>query len=200
MTTPALLLFDLGGVLIENATFTRLNQLLHPPLPLTTLKNCWLTSDAVRQFELGQISPDDFANAFIAEWQIQLDPAAFLSEFTSWPSGFYPQAREALHALRGKFRVGCLSNSNVLHWKRFGSFADEFDIALSSHQLGAIKPDANAFVRAFEACGCEPSAVCFFDDQFSNVQTAQTLGACAFHVDGIAALLHTLRDEGLLSD
>ncbi len=37
MSTAALRLFDLGGVLIENATFTRLNQFL-PPLTAHHIK------------------------------------------------------------------------------------------------------------------------------------------------------------------
>lgn len=199
MNKPSLLLFDLGGVLIENSTFYSLNRLLPEQLGTFSLKDRWLRSLAVRRFELGEIAPTEFATAFVAEWGIRLTPEAFLTEFTSWPSGFYPRAREALWTLRQQYRVGCLSNSNVLHWEKFGGFEDDFDIAISSHRQGAIKPDDDAFARALDACGVEPSSVYFFDDSLGNVQAANRFGIRAFHVDGIAPLLNVLRTENLLS-
>ena len=196
--TPPFLLFDLGGVLIENTTFEKLRNLLPIPTDHTLLKERWLASSAVRRFELGQSTPNEFADAFITEWGIRMTPARFLKEFTSWPHGFYPGARNTLTLLRHQYRIGCLSNSNVLHWERFNGFKDDFDIALSSHRLGAIKPDEEAFVGALSACGVEPSAVYFFDDSARNVQAANRLGMQAFQVDGVAPLLRILHTENLL--
>ena len=110
------------------------------------------------------------------------------------PRGHCPSRHSSNQLTRRTYRAGGgVSDEQIaaaekdLHWARFGGFMDDFDIALSSHQPGAIKPDADAVVPAFDACGCEPCAVYFFDDQFSNVQTAQTLGAKAFHVEGVDA-------------
>ena len=195
MCDPSLLLFDLGGVLIENSTFKRLNHLMGEPKDFVALKHLWLTSPSVRRFELGDGSPYEFAVSFIAEWSICLSPEAFLEEFYSWPSDFYPEARNTLHSLRQKYRVGCLSNSNVLHWEKFGGFKDDFDIAISSHQLGAIKPDNEAFLKALETCSAKPSEVYFFDDSTANICAAKSLGIKSFHVDGFDSLLNVLREE-----
>jgi len=199
METPALLLFDLGGVLLENATFESLSRLLPEAANFVTIKDRWLASPTVRRFELGKMSADQFAEAFIDEWKIRLSPDAFLKEFASWPIGFYPRAAETLGSLRGRYRVGCLSNSNVVHWERFGGFNEHFDIALSSHQLGAIKPDDDAYLRALQRCGAAPSATWFFDDQPVNVETARRLGIRAYHVEGMTDLLRVLQSEGLLA-
>ena len=51
---PSVLLFDLGGVLIENVGFERFNALLSSPIPLEELKTQWLASPAVRSFETGR--------------------------------------------------------------------------------------------------------------------------------------------------
>lgn len=195
MCDPSLLLFDLGGVLIENSTFKRLNHLMGEPKDFVALKHLWLTSPSVRRFELGDGSPYEFAVSFIAEWGICLSPEAFLEEFYSWPSDFYPEARSTLHSLRQKYHVGCLSNSNVLHWEKFGGFKDDFDIAISSHQLGAIKPDNEAFLKALETCSAKPSEVYFFDDSTANIYAAKSLGIKSFHVDGFDSLLNVLREE-----
>jgi len=196
--TPSLLLFDLGGVLIENAGFERLNCLLPKAIDETSLKERWLYSPTVRSFELGESSPHDFAEKFIAEWALQLSPEAFLKEFMTWPKGFYPDARETIRSLRQKHRVACLSNSNPLHWEKFGGFAEDFDIALSSHLLGAIKPDREAFLLAITACGVEPGNIRFFDDSAANIHAARNQGMQAFHIEGFESLLRVLRSEGLL--
>lgn len=198
MNTPALLLFDLGGVLVENRIFQRLKCLAPEILDTDALKDRWLQSPSVRQFELGRSTAQVFARDFIAEWELSLSPEAFLIEFTSWPKGFYPQAQDLLRHLRTKFRVGCLSNANVLFWERFDGFKADFDIALSSHLLGAIKPDQEAFSRALHECGVVPQEVCFFDDCPTNVSAAQKTGLRAFHTDGFDALQKTLRRELLL--
>lgn len=200
MSSPSLLLFDLGGVLVDISAFGALTQLSAAAPDADAVKRRWLASPAVRRFELGLDAPDDFARAFVAEWQLALAPQEFLARFAAWPRGLYPGAREILRALRRRFRVACLSNSNALHWERFGSFVGEFDLALSSHLLGAIKPDADAFERALERCGARAAETVFFDDSPHNVAVARELGLRAHHVDGIEALLPLLRAEGLLME
>lgn len=200
MSAGPLILFDLGGVLLENATFDRLSSLLQEPTNLKTIKARWLESPAVRSFELGEISAIDFASAFIGEWGIRLTPSAFLREFESWPSGLYPPAPETLRTLRRSYRVGCLSNSNEVHWRKFNGFSEHFDIALSSHLLGAIKPDDEAYLRALQKCDAAPASTWFFDDQLVNVETARRLGIRAYHVEGMTELQRVLRSEGLLEN
>jgi glucose-1-phosphatase len=198
MSLPSLLLFDLGGVLLENTVFENLNRMLPTSLDTAALKDQWLKSSAVRRFELGESAPSEFAVEFISEWKVAISPDAFLSQFAMWPKGLYPGARELLRSLRQEYRVGCLSNSNALHWERFGDFKDDFDIALSSHLLGVIKPDREAFTVALHECGKEPHEVYFFDDSLSNTQAAENLGVRSFHVDGFAALEQVLHREGLV--
>jgi len=198
MEAPLLMLFDLGGVLVENVGFSRLNRLLPGRPGAGELRERWMQSQAVRRFELGQTAPAQFAGAFIAEWGLRLSAEEFLAEFGSWVSGPSPAALEAIRSLRTRHRVACLSNCSVPHWEKLGGFLDEFDPAISSHLIGAMKPDPEAFRRAFERCGVEPAAVRFFDDTPVNVEAARRLGARAYHVEGIGPLLSTLRAEGFL--
>jgi HAD superfamily hydrolase (TIGR01509 family) len=200
MPCPSLLLFDLGGVLIESGVFERLNNCLPEPLERIAIKERWLLSPSVRRFESGETEPMEFAEHFIAEWGLRFTPQAFLNEFTSWPRAFFEGARELLRELRTTYRVGCLSNSNPLHWEKFKDFEEDFDIVLMSHLLGSVKPDREIFMRALHQCEVKPSEVYFFDDSYDNVCAAQSLGITAFHVDGFKALLDVLRIQGLLSE
>jgi HAD superfamily hydrolase (TIGR01509 family) len=165
---PSLLLFDLGGVLIESAVFERLNDCLPKPLDRTAIKERWLLSPSVRRFESGEMEPMEFAEHFIAEWGLGLTPHAFLNEFKSWPRAFFPGARELLRELRITYRVGCLSNSNPLHGEKFKDIEEDFDMVLMSHLLGAVKPDPEIFMLALHQCEVEPCKVYFFDDSYDN--------------------------------
>lgn len=198
MRTPTLLLFDLGGVLIELDIFERLPLLSSNAQSGAALKRRWLMSPAVRRFERAETSADEFAAEFLAEWDIALAPTEFLAEFAGWAKGFYPNARPLLRALRRRYRVGCFSNSNALHWEKFGGFAEDFDIAVSSHLLGLAKPDPAAFVGALESCAATAAETWFFDDSPANVEAARSVGLRAFQADGCTALEAILRAEGLI--
>jgi len=200
MSLHQILLFDLGGVLVENASFERLNALMPRPLDMAELKQRWLASPALRAFERGRLAPEEFAARFVAEWHLACGAHTLLEEFTAWPRGFYPGVDALLARLRPHFRLGCLSNSNALHWARFGGFAGCFDITLSSHLLGVIKPDAECFTHAVAACGVPAGAVAFFDDSIANVEAARAIGMRAFHVHGTVELIAVLRQEGLFPE
>lgn len=192
------LLFDLGGVLLENGGREALTALLPPGTLPGDVRLRWLACPIVAKFERGQIDAVAFASALVREWQLTLDAQAFLASFATWPKGFYPGAAALLADLRTRHRVACLSNSNDVHWKRFPEIGTLFDVALSSHHLGCVKPERIAFERALERLACDASQVWFFDDLAPNIETARSLGMHAFQVDGLDDVRDALRREGLL--
>lgn len=198
MWHPTVLLFDLGGVLVENTGFEHLNDLLSAPMQAEELKSRWLASAAVRSFEAGACSAGIFADEMVAEWQLPVSPGAFLEAFASWPKGLYPGAEELLSHLRGRYTLACLSNSNAVHWERFDGFGDYFQIALSSHVIGEVKPDAVCFSKALQECNARASEVAFFDDSLINVAAARAIGIQSFHVNGLTELRNTLVEKGWL--
>lgn len=171
---PKVLVFDLGGVLIENEMFTELDRLLVGDTTETALKSQWLASPAVRSFELGHCSPEEFGDAIVVEFGLSVSPDEFLTAFIDWPKGFYAGAEILLAELRNNFTLGCLSNSNELHWGALPESA--FDHAYSSHLLGKIKPDFDVFEFVTRDLGCEPGEVLFFDDAEPNIDAARSFG------------------------
>jgi HAD superfamily hydrolase (TIGR01509 family) len=188
------LLFDLGGVLIENTSFIRLGQLQPKWKNCPEMKSRWLASAAIRMFETGQIEAQEFAQRFIAEWDLSISIDAFLADFANWPTAFFPGALQMLSELRPHYRLACLSNSNAVHWEKFGGFAGIFDLTLSSHLLRLIKPDSAVFIEALRLCGTDARSVAFFDDSPDNVSAATAIGMRAFHVEGLHELQSVLQD------
>lgn len=195
MPATRVLLFDLGGVLVDFAGFSELGALC--PLGESEIRARWLDSPAVRAFERGALTPQEFARRFVAEWHLALAPEHLLAEFIRWNRGLYPGAERLLRRLRASHRVACLSNSNESHWAAWPELPGLFDDAFLSHQLSAVKPDAEIFERAIERLGVDPAAILYFDDSAPNVEAARRAGMAAHQVAGLAALERRLAALGL---
>ncbi len=196
-----LLLFDLGGVLMDFTGPKELGRLLREPLSETEIRARWPQCPHLREYEIGAISRAEFTARFMAAWGVRVSEAEFLRAFESWNSGLYPGATELLDELRPRFRLAVLSNSNELHWRRNERafrIPELFERALSSHQLGAHKPEKRIYARALEELQVQPEVVVFFDDNLPNVEAAASLGMTAHHVQGVAEARDCLERAGLL--
>lgn len=191
-----ILLFDLGGVVVESAGLAVLQQML-PQLTPAQIQARWLASDAVGRFERGQTSPQAFAQAFLVEWPLGLAPAAFLREWASWVRGFLPGAARLLAHLRQRHTVACLSNTNAVHWAELDGVREAFDVCVVSHLIGHMKPEPAAYEHALQRLGAPPHRVCFFDDLAPNVAAARALGLQAVQVRGVAEAEAALRALGI---
>jgi len=194
----SVIMFDLGGVLVENHGRAELTAMLPSPLERDEIWRKWLGSPSVRSFERGMISPEQFASAFVEEWQIGLKPSAFLQAFAMWPRGLYDGAEELLQRLKESHHLACLSNTNVIHWQRFPQLHALFDSCFLSHEIGHVKPDRAVFEYALEQLNVRAGDVYFFDDLSLNVSAAREVGIKAFHVESFLELEPILRGESLL--
>ena len=92
-----ILMFDLGGVLVENDMFTSLSALTGGVESEAEVKARWLRSEAAREFELGGTSPHEFARAVVVEFDLALSPDEFIQAFAGWPKGLDDEARALLN-------------------------------------------------------------------------------------------------------
>ncbi|MDI1364620.1 MAG: HAD-IA family hydrolase [bacterium] len=194
----ATLLFDLGGVLVENTHLDDLPNLVPDHLRKSDLHDLWLSSPAVRQFERGQIDAATFSAQFVSEWNLALTPGAFLERVADWPKGFYPGAADVLTALRRRHQIAYLSNSNALHWAGFSTILLHADRPFSSHICGLLKPDPDVFSFVISELDVEPGEICFFDDSQSNVEAARRAGMEAYLTKGFGELTSRLGTLGLV--
>jgi glucose-1-phosphatase len=201
ITTADVLLFDLGGVLVEFSGIEGLRGLLRTSCDEVTIRERLVACPLLRQFEVGTLEPSAFANAFVDEWDLVVPPAQFLTEFRSWSRALLPGARELLDALRPRYRLAALSNSNAVHWDRNTTelgVTGLFDAAYSSHQLGCHKPEPAIYREALARLATRPDCVVFFDDFEPNVAGARAEGITAFQVRGVDQLTECLREHGFL--
>ena len=133
------ILFDLGGVLVELAGVEKMLE-WSPGIDSTEeLWRRWLRSDAVRRFETGATDRDAFARDVIAEFGVPVPADEFLAAFTWWPRAVLPGAHELLASLRDRYRLASVSNTNEIHWARFSgqwSLDRAFHHNFPSHLVG----------------------------------------------------------------
>jgi putative hydrolase of the HAD superfamily len=197
MAQASVLLFDLGGVLVENSHLEDLSKLRTGALADGELHDLWLSSPAVRAFERGKIDAETFARQFVAEWDVPLAPSDFIRRFAGWPKGFYPGAAALLTRLRPRYKIAYLSNSNPLHWAGFPDILRYADAVFASHICGLVKPDEAIFQLVIAELGRTPGEICFFDDSPRNVQAALATGMDAHLTRGFGELTEMLQALGL---
>jgi len=193
------LLFDLGGVLIDFAGFDELSRLLPGTPDRAEVRARWIESESVQRFERGGITPREFARGVIAELELALTPDEFITSFVAWARGPYPEAGSLLSQLKPPHRLACLSNSNELHTPLHRrSMESLMDRYYFSDELGVVKPDQEIFEHVIHDLEVLPERIAFFDDTPVNVQAGRDAGLNAYEVDGIDSLRNRLQRLGLL--
>ena len=99
-----------------------------------------------------------------SDWDLPITPDEFLDGFGNWLGGPLAGSDELVGAVRSLVPVGCLSNTNSLHWDQHFSqwpLLDTFDHRFLSFELGMLKPDREVFDRVAEllAVPTEPHPV-----------------------------------------
>jgi glucose-1-phosphatase len=199
--TTEVLLFDLGGVLVEFSGVRDVARLLPHQESECQIRERFNCCPHMKAFGNGTLSSREFGELFVRDWRICLTPEAFLQEFRTWSRCLLPGAEQLLATLGRRFRLAALSNSNELHWERNSKdigVTGLFELAISSHQVGCSKPDPAIYQIALDRLGVSPQAVMFFDDVEANVAAAATAGIRAFRVDGVSAIQDRLSQEGLI--
>lgn len=201
MTRPKVLLFDLGGVLVDSSGLRELPALLPAPMPADALRRKWVGSPAVEQFETGRCDAAAFAAAFIAEWGLRLEPEDFIARFGTWVSGPYQGTADLLSALQPEYTLACLSNTNPVHWQvieRMQGLRPVLERPFLSHRLGVMKPSQAIYTHVVAALDCRPGEIAFFDDGPENIEGAARAGLSAHLVSGPQHLRRLVVDFGLL--
>jgi putative hydrolase of the HAD superfamily len=191
------LLFDLGGVLLE----------LNDPVEIfglqgneTDFKERWLRSPSVRIFESGAIDTEEFAQRIVVETELPYDWQEFIERFDKWPGHLYGDTIDLLSAIPSRYSRALLSNINALHWGReeiSGRLSPYLDRTFLSFETGFVKPDREAFALVVKTYECRPDEVLFFDDTPSSVLAAADFGIQAELATGIDTVRKLLVEHGI---
>ncbi len=200
--TIEVVLFDLGGVLVELGGMGEM-AIFADEQDEDEIWRRWLTCPWVRRFERGECDTETFARGMVESWAMPVGPDAFLEAFAAWPKGMLPGARDLVRATSERSRVACLSNTNSIHtdrqWAEFGIY-ELFDRLFLSHEMGLVKPDRDAFDHVVGELGCPRERILFLDDNQINVDGAREAGLASERAVGVDQARTILETRGILPD
>ena len=191
-------LFDLGGVLIELGRLSDLQE----STGFLGDRETWrqLLEPWICRFEMGECSADEFSTGVVADWGVDITPARWLEILRAWPIGPYPGTADVLLDLQQSVAIGCLSNTNSLHWADQSArwpMLEIFDHRFLSFELGLRKPDIAIFQAVADRLPYSRDRVLFLDDLAVNVESARSFGFRSEQVRGLDEVVKVLNDSGL---
>lgn len=181
-----LILFDLGGVLIdidyqatENA-FVRLGV-----SDFHEQYTQFQQNQLFDHFETGQISAQHFINKIMPITQKGTSPNEIVHAWNAMIGGFPDEKIVLLERLSKKRRIALLSNTNELHmvevkraWEKASSlrFESMFEQVFLSHEIHKRKPEVATFHWVCEQLHVIPEKVLFIDDSPQHIAGAISAG------------------------
>src|SRR4030067_183954 len=173
------ILFDLGNVILPFSHFQIAEKLSrHTPKKEfqdpQKIFSCLFDFEngMINDFDVGRVSPQDF---FRSLKELLGLPISFKDFLPIWNDIFVEdeEVSEIIRSLKGRWRLGLLSNTDALH---FNYIVSTFPIVstlekwILSYEVGFKKPDARIFQRAMEWASVEPGKTLFIDDTKRDVE------------------------------
>ncbi len=184
------ILYDLGNVILPFSHYqiaeklARFSQGEKFPDPEAIFSFVFAReTGAINEYEMGKVSSSEFFRYLKERFRLSLSFDDFVP---IWNDIFAENhdVSQTIRSQKGKWRLGLVSNTNVLHFDYVLSkfpILRVFDRWILSHEVGFKKPDAEIFQKAMEWAGVEPGRILFIDDMKGHVEAARSLGMETVH-------------------
>ncbi len=202
MSSVEWVLFDLGGVLVEvdqPRIFSALGAACEMPAAevearLKSAVHLW------NPFIEREFTPAELARLVNGLLGSALPDSVVTDAFNAELGATISSTAEVLPGLRKRAQVGCLSNTNSIHWDKLlrdYEWMGYFDRRFASQILGCAKPKVEIYEKVQSLLGARGRSILFFDDKQENVDAAGRLGWSARLYRGHDGLLRDLEESGL---
>ena len=191
MKNSKAIIFDLGAVILninyQNTidAFTKLGV-----QNASTFYSKKVQTDLFNQIETGEITAEEF----LITLQRETNKATINQVRDAWNTLLLdmPNDRlELIKALKSKYRVYLLSNTNSIHIDAFKKqlgivkwqeFTKLFDKMYLSHEVGMRKPNAEIFEHILAEQKLKAEEVFFIDDSPQHIEGAKKIGIQSHHL------------------
>ena len=186
------IIFDLGGVLLNiNPLLSLLEFANISKTDPEELKNRLASERVFEKFDTGALSPDGFRAELCRIMDYKASDTQIDDAWNILLLDFPPDRVELLKQLRNNYRVFLLSNTNIIHFRKYSNdfyekygipMADMFDKLFLSYEIGIHKPDAGIYTHVLQNAGLKAEECIFIDDSKANVDAALSLGMSGIHI------------------
>ena len=178
--------FDLGGVLINLDFDNCLNAFRKAGFRDIEKQACQFRGKGFfSQFELGEISPEEFRKAIRKEVSEALSDHEIDDMWNLMLLNIPREKLDLLLELRERYMVYLLSNTNQIHWDYAGEEMfnyrgfradDFFEDTFLSFKMHLAKPDKAIYEKVMKEANILPEETFFIDDSETNCRAAAALG------------------------
>jgi len=195
-------IFDFGNVICSFDVEIFLAKLHEwSGLDVETLRDRIYGSRLHSRYERGEISSERFYREISRLTGARVSAEEFAEGFTDI---FTPleSTHGLIRALKGKYRLGLLSNTNEWHFERHIRKVPVFplfDAVTLSFEVGALKPEPEIYLDALRKLSLPPEACVFIDDIGKYAEGAAALGIRGIRYTGPAELLRELSGLGVVA-
>jgi len=184
------ILFDLGNVILpfnhyqiaeKLSRFSQKKEFQDPQRIFFYLFDS--VKGIINDFDVGKVSPPEFFQSVKEYLDLSISFEAFLP---IWNNIFVEdqEVSRIVLSLKGKWRLGLLSNTDPLHFNYILSkfpMMKTFDKWILSCEVGFKKPAIEIYQKAMEWASVEPQKILFIDDMEKYVEVAISLGMQGIH-------------------
>jgi len=193
--------FDLGNVILpfnnyqiaeKLCRFSRKEEFQEPEKVFSYLFD--FQEGVINPFDMGKVSPQEFFESVRNHLGLSIPFEQFVP---IWTDIFVEdqEVSEIIRSLKGKWRLGLLSNTDPLHFHYIVStfpIVSALEKWILSYEVGFKKPDAQIFQKAIEWASVEPQKILFIDDTKGHVEASISLGMQGIHFISAAKLREEL--------
>ncbi len=147
-------------------------------------------------YESGRISSTEFFARLAELCGLRMPEDEFIPAFTEIFTPIEPTL-DLIRRLKGRYRLGLLSNTNEWHFKGHIETIPVFslfDTVTLSYEVREMKPGERIYRDALAKLGLPPGACVFIDDIEENVAAARKLSMRAIRYEGHDQLVAALAE------
>ena len=203
------ILFDLGNVILpfnhyqiaeKLSRFSQRKAFQDPQKIFSYLFD--FEKGSVNGYEVGKMSSIQFFKSLKKYLHLSLSFEEFIP---IWNDIFTEdqEVSDIIRSLKGKKRLGLISNTNPLHMDYIASkfpVVRIFEKWILSHEVGFKKPAIEIFQKAMDWSSVKPEEILFIDDIKGHVDVAVSLGMQGIHFTSAQQLEEELRILGVLKN
>ena len=211
MKDVKVLLFDLGGVIIDIDPSNTINTLRSlsknssnnfSGLDYRYSKEKSPLLQVFFEYEKGNISNSVFRDGIRKIGDIDASDSQIDSIWNSVIVKIYRDLLDIIFSLRSRFKIMILSNTNSIHKTYFNhlvvkmygkSFDKLFDMVFYSYELGTRKPEKTIYQKVLDDSHFEGRDILFFDDMRENLEASEMVGMKTFHVKDLVSIKSFLK-------
>lgn len=193
--------FDLDGVYFLNGKENFVKSMVGLGVSEEEVRRVFLKSDEMNfKYKKGIMTDDEFWSWAIKEWKLNLEIHEVVDRLISGYEANLDAANYVKAARKSGYKTLICSNNFPARIRglqeRFG-FLDDFDVAVFSYEVGAIKPEQEMFKALIKEAKLNADEIAYADDSADKLQGAKDLGINTFVYTDFQAFVKSLEFLGV---